>query len=303
MNNQYDEFPVNILEQSGPIKRESFTVRCTAFKLWQNGEIIRHGQCNTILKSELRSKSLAIQINDLELNKFIASTFEFEEISHSINRVLWSNDLEDEAGELPKARIPNTASLFFQNGKLVKINFNLFYNNTILELTTVEFQDLSPKLVNQETEKDGFDSKTLPFFVISDDKLGQFFNGRAGFKIEAEEKGSGLTIWNSFTGKYYLVCETPVSEKLVGISNNDHQLYKVPWELIREAEIGNKRYMVFTGWGDVLNGGHAQFEGHEIGISSESFLKIIVKQMNSYPSFFSKDRMQNLIGLENYNFE
>lgn len=128
-----------------------------------------------------------------------------------------------------------------------------------------------------------------------------------------EEKKSKTNQYNPFdiingpfgemraTGKYNLLIQANVTEEQVGLSSEYDRKYLVTWELIREENINGLDYMIFTGWGDPMNGGHQQFEGHEIGIEKEMFLEYFGFQVNNSPDYFSKQKVQNIVGLENVN--
>jgi len=103
------------------------------------------------------------------------------------------------------------------------------------------------------------------------------------------------------TGKYNLLLKANVSENQVGLSSNESSRFLITWELIREVNIDGINYLIFTGWGDPMNGGHRQFEGHEIGLEKEMFLELFREQVNNSPDYFSDEKVQNIVGFENVN--
>lgn len=103
--------------------------------------------------------------------------------------------------------------------------------------------------------------------------------------------------------QYNFILQSKVTEKLVGISQDESKGYLVKWELETEACKNGIRYMIFTGWGDALSGGFTQFEGHKIGITFSCLNNLInfLKSKNS--QLFSTDKLKKVIGLENFNIE
>lgn len=93
---------------------------------------------------------------------------------------------------------------------------------------------------------------------------------------------------------------------MVGISD-DETIYKITWELLREESINGKELVVFCGWGDPMSTGLFQglpkFNYYEIGIEKQQFAYILINIMSNNPDYFSKIKMNNVIGLESFNFE
>lgn len=104
------------------------------------------------------------------------------------------------------------------------------------------------------------------------------------------------------TGKLLFIIEAKVSEHQVGVSNNSKDKYIIKFELKREEVINNNTYMIFSGWGDPMNGGHTQFESQEIGLEKETFIEVFQMQIKDDPEYFSKSKLQKTKGLEKVAF-
>lgn len=126
-----------------------------------------------------------------------------------------------------------------------------------------------------------------------------------------EEKKSNTNQFNPFdiingpfgemkaTGKYNLLLQANVSENQVGLSLNESSRFLISWELTREENINGTDYMIFSGWGDPMNGGHRQFEGHEIGLEKIMFIDLFSEQVKNSPDYFPDEKIENIIGFEN----
>ena len=158
-------------------------------------------------------------------------------------------------------------------------------------------------------QKELLDYSKAGFFIVKNTDSSKIFNSRTVFKIEEEPApNEGVPAFMHFgtpktTGRYYMVVEIDVTEKLVGLSSNDSRSFRVPWELKREEQFGGKKFLIFSGWGDPMNGGNFQFEGHEIGIEKPVFANIVAQLVSNNPDFFSINKMRKMIGLEGFKFE
>ncbi|MGG9970904.1 GNAT family N-acetyltransferase [Ferruginibacter sp. SUN002] len=153
--------------------------------------------------------------------------------------------------------------------------------------------------------KDLFDYSSLEFYVVREDDFSKLFAPDTNFRVWEEEVSDGPSFgfMNSFrkpTGRYHFLFQGNTTEAVVGLSSNTTSTYNVPWELVREEIAGTKRFMVFTGWGDAISGGNQQFEGHEIGISSNIIYNIILNLKKHNPNRFSDNTIKNIIGLEKF---
>lgn len=156
------------------------------------------------------------------------------------------------------------------------------------------------------------DYSELSFYVIKKQDVDKLLNKRTVFRIFEEEIADGPDFDNTMsppkqmekTGRYHFVFQTDVTEKIVGISNDDETVYNIYWELLREEPYKDKIFLVFCGWGDLITGGgHVQFDYYEIGIEKIYFANLIGQLMSYRPDYFSISKLKNVIGLEGFKFE
>jgi len=163
------------------------------------------------------------------------------------------------------------------------------------------------------------------FYVLQQADADKFLRGITDVKMGEEETSSGSPfslmgrMGGVKTGKYYIVMDSDVTEKLVGISDDDQTIFEgLKWELLREEEYNGKTYIILTAWGNFpgapmhfveLGNGSTipvskfqQFEGHEIGIEKSLFAKFIKLNMSQYPDFYTVEKMKRTVGLENFQF-
>lgn len=158
-------------------------------------------------------------------------------------------------------------------------------------------------------QKELTDYSKAGFYVVKNSDFSKIFNSQTMFKVDEEPAPSeGFSPFMQYmqpktTGRYYMVITSEITEKVVGLSSNESKSYRVPWELKREEQFGGNKFLVFSGWGDPMNGGHFQFEGHEIGIDKKLFANIIAQLMSNNPDYFSIKKMQKLVGLEGFKIE
>ncbi len=161
--------------------------------------------------------------------------------------------------------------------------------------------------------KELFDYSQLDFYLIREQAFNQLINNRTVFKVWEEETSSGgdFGFMSQFqerekTGKYHFSLATDVSEKLVGISD-DETVYNITWELLREENHKGKKFLILCGWGDPMStgtiGGLPQFNYYEIGVEKGLFASLIANLMSNNSDFFSIEKMSNVIGLEGFKFE
>ncbi|RKE04444.1 GNAT family N-acetyltransferase [Marinifilum flexuosum] len=159
--------------------------------------------------------------------------------------------------------------------------------------------------------KDVFDFSKLEFYYIDQDEFSRLINNATIYKVWEEEKTTARVLGNMLgaqptekTGRYHFVFQTDVTEKLVGISDDDSLRYNIPWELLREEQHNGKKILIFCGWGDPKNGiGSMKFDYYEIGIDKMLFANLLAELMSNYPDFFSEQKMRSVIGLEGFRFE
>jgi|GEM_PF-3335815 len=155
--------------------------------------------------------------------------------------------------------------------------------------------------------KDVSDYSGLDFNVIKETDYCKLFAPGTNFRVWEEEVSDypDFALLNSMrqpTGRYHFLFQGDTTEILVGLSNNTTNIYNVPWELVREETVGPKRFMVFTGWGDPLNGGNHQFEGHEIGIDTNVIYNLAMTLSRQSPIHFAPEILNKVIGFENLQF-
>ncbi len=132
MNNKWDSFPVNIAETAGTIHREPFAFQYKRFEVWHLGKCIHQGNSNGTIQAKVYDKFLDVIIDDVLLKDFIKANFYFGEISTLHDRVMWSKDIFDKIGKKERNN-PDVSSMFYLNGKLVKVTFTIDDPNTLVE--------------------------------------------------------------------------------------------------------------------------------------------------------------------------
>jgi hypothetical protein len=178
--------------------------------------------------------------------------------------------------------------------------------NYILALDKLKFHPNPNYISKQEIEFELY-KEFMDFKLINENQFYQLLQG-SKIKLLEEEIYTDFNFFSPIndkkkTGKFHFVISSNVTEKLVGISNDNQQVFSVPWELIRVEEYQNNNYVIFTGWGDQANGiNNPQFEDYEIGVDLFVFINFIKIQLNENPNFYSKSTVNNVIGLENLNF-
>lgn len=172
---------------------------------------------------------------------------------------------------------------------------------------------ISRQEIEAELNKEPINYDDLDFYVIKRSDFNKLINNRTVFKVWEEESSSGNDFGFDFmsqfqerqkTGKYHFSFTTDVTEKLVGISDNE-TVYNITWELLREENHNGEKFLILCGWGDPMStgtiGGLPQFNYYEIGVEKGVFVSLIANLMSNNPNFFSIDKMRNVIGLENFN--
>jgi len=93
MNEDYDKFPVNLCESSGPIKKNAFFFRYKNFDVWQDGKCLFSGNAGGRIFTKLNGNKLVGTVIGDHISKFMHNEFSFGEISTNLDRILWSKDL------------------------------------------------------------------------------------------------------------------------------------------------------------------------------------------------------------------
>jgi hypothetical protein len=189
-------------------------------------------------------------------------------------------------------------SVFHNNGEVEKCILHMYDRKADIEY-------LKGRVMQEE-----YDYSELNFYVLKQSEFNSFVQSCTEVKIwEEEEKRD---IFDSFyrqakkTGRYHISFNSNVTEKLVGISDNDKTVYNVTWELLREEEHKGKKFLILCGWGDpVSTGGRylPQFNYYETGVEKKVFAHFIVWANKSDPEYFSINKMRNIIGMEGFKFE
>lgn len=124
--------------------------------------------------------------------------------------------------------------------------------------------------------------------------------------IQAKRFIQNSSIWKNFKSPtepetYHLIIKSRVTEKMVGISDDDYTEYELFWELQRREEIQMQKFFVFSGWGDSMStdtiDGLPRFNDYEIGIHEDYFLLILVRIMNRNRPFLPEN-LKRTVGLE-----
>jgi hypothetical protein len=123
MEEQYDQFPINILETGGRIEREPLGFMVHMVRIWENHFCILNQMMDGVVKGEIVNDEMHITLRGMCLEKYISNNFCFSEISLNKDRILWSNDLFN-GGYSPTVNLPAFLSLFYQMGNLCKVQFS-----------------------------------------------------------------------------------------------------------------------------------------------------------------------------------
>ncbi len=132
MDNQFDEFPVNIAETMGPIKRTPFNFKYKKFEIWKGGKHIHTDFSNAEIRAEIKNNNLNVYLNDDCIKSYVNSQFTFNQISTNVTRVLWSKDIFNEKDDI-MYKEPDIMSLFYINAKLIKVSFTIYDPNILIE--------------------------------------------------------------------------------------------------------------------------------------------------------------------------
>lgn len=196
--------------------------------------------------------------------------------------------------------------------------YDLIHDETCSTLLNYARENLkiAINLGNRDSEQylqktyDSNQNVVCPFHIIEFADFKQIMSSKATFKIWEQQVSSKVdkdvpfatilqqTRPTHFTGKYHFLFQANVSEKSVGLSENSSRTYYVPWELVREESFDGKDYIVFSGWGDPMNGGYSQFENYEIGVDKTYVKSIMLQLIREIPERYSVERVKKIIGLE-----
>jgi len=123
----FDKFQPNFLESEGEITRNPFRFVAENCTVWHSGQNIfqSNSKYEIVGTIDNGSGSLNVTLNNIGLEKFVLSTFNFNEISHTVDRVLWSKDMELGGENLTRLQ-PGNMSLFFCGGVMKRIYLNVY---------------------------------------------------------------------------------------------------------------------------------------------------------------------------------
>lgn len=152
----FDQFPVNIAETAGTIRRESFIFNYSRYEVWQDGQCIYSGNSKSRIAAEVTRNQLQIKIEDPSISNYINSSFSFSEISTNGNRILWSKDIFNTSNNVVY-NTPDVSSLFYKEGILSKVTFTIHDPNTLVEFYLDEdYQKKDPGIITTAKEAIGF---------------------------------------------------------------------------------------------------------------------------------------------------
>lgn len=87
MKEIFDEFPSNINETKGKIERNSFIFESTSYIVYQ-GIVVKSEKVNLRIIGTISDNLIFVKIKNNPIPNFINDTFNFGEISHSLDRVI-----------------------------------------------------------------------------------------------------------------------------------------------------------------------------------------------------------------------
>jgi hypothetical protein len=141
----FDTFPVNILEANRKIKKEAFDFRCDRYEIWHEGQRVASSYTYNALSATLSEGKLYVSSQDSSINQIMAQSFSFREISTNKDRILWSNDLL--GNKEFKEGFPKICSLFYKDGKLVKVTFTIQNPHVLVELYSDYIGEKEPDII------------------------------------------------------------------------------------------------------------------------------------------------------------
>ena len=137
MKSTHDQFPVNILEMNGKIKKEGFKFNYSNFLIYQHGECIESFDEKGEILAEIIDNRLQIKVLDENAAQFMKETFHFSQISTNIDRIIWSKNLTNPESCIVKNE-PDILSLFFSSRILVRAAFVVYNPNIHIEFNIAD---------------------------------------------------------------------------------------------------------------------------------------------------------------------
>lgn len=143
MNEQFDTFPTNMFGMLGKIEKEDFCFRCSCYRIWYNGQVIRQGNGGFDVIGTVADDILHVDVMTGDLAEYTVSSFVMEKISLSGDRILWS-----EFTNSPSWKIPTALSLFFKKGVLARVSITIDSPQMLIEMDGCPLET-----INEEIEK------------------------------------------------------------------------------------------------------------------------------------------------------
>ena len=165
MEEQFDEFPVNILEMDGKIEREGFNFNYHNFLVYRAGKCIYSSNNEGTLKAFIVGGKLLVEIEDTETTNFMKSTFTLKQISTNLDRIIWSKNLTDPEEDSVRNE-PDVLSLFYHNSELKRASFVINNPSTHIEFNKEENSEFN----EDDFQEDEFDSEEFEEDEIEDDE-------------------------------------------------------------------------------------------------------------------------------------
>jgi tetratricopeptide (TPR) repeat protein len=142
----FDKFQPNFLELEGEIKRNPFQFIADSCQIWHGGQEIFKSNSKFKISATLneRNGDLNVIFDNSEIEKYVLNSFNFNEISYTTDRILWSKDIELGGENLSKLQ-PGNMSLFYCNGILKRIYLNVYLPFEIM----IEFNSKGNNDINE----------------------------------------------------------------------------------------------------------------------------------------------------------
>lgn len=189
---RFDKFQPNFLEIEGKISRNPFQFVAENCTVWHSGQQIfqLNSKYEIVGSIDNSNGHLNVTLYHAGLEKFVLNTFNFNEISHTVDRVLWSKDMELGGKNLTRLQ-PGNMSLFFCGGVMKRIYLNVYLPFEIMiEFNSDSTEDIEE--VENPLKKIAEEIKS-----ISPYKRDLVDNYKIGYeKIELGDFESAITFFN-----------------------------------------------------------------------------------------------------------
>jgi tetratricopeptide (TPR) repeat protein len=211
----FDKFQPNFLELEGEIKRNPFQFIANSCQIWHGSQEIFHSNSKFKISSSLneRNGDLNVIFDNSEIEKYILNSFNFNEISYTADRILWSKDIELGGENLSKLQ-PGNMSLFYCNGILKRIYLNVYLPFEIMiEFNSEGNDDINEienplkKIATEINSFSPYERSTLDNYKIGFEKmeLGDFESAITFFdKVINENPKFKMAYYNRGFSKFQL---------------------------------------------------------------------------------------------------